>query len=273
MDKESFVIGQFHSAYIGDDGAVIENMIYSMDAFCEGIHFERSWMTAAQIGRKAMLVNLSDAVAMNAEPRFAMISISIPKDFSQAEIIELTQGLEATAESFGCEIIGGDTVGGDRLHLSIALISKSDSPLLRKGLNDGDWLAYTGTLGESKRDLERLMRGEKIDRDSKFYIPELRREFIAASRVYLSAGMDISDGLYCDTNKLLDANHTGFEPLIEIENEIGMSGEEYEMLIAVPPENIEKVIEIAAETNTLLTYYAKVAANGRRYRCHSHHFG
>jgi len=58
-------------------------------------------------------------------------------------------------------------------------------------------------LGEIRRDLERLFRGEKIDSNSRFIEPILRGDFIYRIRDYLSAGMDISDGLFCDTDKLL----------------------------------------------------------------------
>ncbi len=273
MDKEEFLIGRLDSDYIGDDGAVVGGMIYSMDAFHEDVHFKREWMSSAQIGRKAMLINLSDAIAMNASPLYALVSVALPPYMNEYQITQLTKSLEATAREYGCEIIGGDTIGGDKLHLSITIISKSDNPLLRKGLQEGDLLAYTGRLGESKRDLDRLLRGEKVAEDSRFYEPKLRREFIIKARAYLRAGMDISDGLYCDTNKILDYNSLGFEPMIDISDEIGMSGEEYEMLVGISPENLESVMEVARETKTQLTVFARVAGNERRFgNCQSHHF-
>ncbi len=87
MDKEKFLINQLHSDYIGDDGAVVGEMVYSIDAFHEDVHFKRAWMTPAQTGRKAMLVNLSDAIAMNASPQYALVTPSIPGDFSEKEIM------------------------------------------------------------------------------------------------------------------------------------------------------------------------------------------
>jgi len=272
IDKEHYLISRLSSKYIGDDAAVIGNTLYSMDAFFEDVHFKRAWMTVAQIGRKAMLINLSDAIAMNAEPQFALVTVSVPKSLTETEIDELTLSMENTAKEYGCEIIGGDTIGGDKLHLSITIISKSDTPLLRTGLKEGDLLAFTGTLGESKRDLEALSRGEKIDKNSRFFEPTLRAEFISKARPFLHSGMDISDGLYCDTNKLLDINKYGFHSFEEIDDETGLSGEEYEMLVSFAPEHYEEIIKVAEETNTPLTVFAKVAKNSDRYRCKSHHF-
>ncbi len=272
QDKEHYLINKLSSKYIGDDAAVVGDTLYSMDAFFEDVHFKREWMSVGQIGRKAMLINLSDAIAMNAKPTFALVTVSLPKDLTENEIDELTESLEATAKEFGCEIIGGDTIGGDKLHLSITIISKSKNPLLRTGLKEGDFLAFTGKLGESKRDLDALFRGEKIKDDSRFFQPLLRREFIAKARAYLRTGMDISDGLYCDTNKLLDINKYGFEKLEDISDEEGLSGEEYEMLVSFSPEDHEKVLNVAEATNTALTVFAKVVNNNDRFTCSSHHF-
>jgi thiamine-monophosphate kinase len=272
IDKEQYLINNLKSTHIGDDAAVIGNTLYSMDAFFEDVHFKRAWMSMAQIGRKAMLVNFSDTVAMNAKPVYALVTISIPDDMTYVQIDELTQSMQQTAEEFGCEIIGGDTIGGEKLHLSITVISKSDRPLFRKGVKEGDLLAYTGMLGESKRDLEALFRGEEIDSDSRFYVPTLRATFIAKAREYLTAGMDISDGLFCDTNKLLNLNDTGMEILENINEDIGLSGEEYEMLVAFEPNALESVKRIAEETATPLNIFAKVAKNAQRFKCLSHHF-
>jgi len=272
LDKEQYLINSLKSKHIGDDAAVIGDTLYSMDAFFEDVHFKRSWMSMAQIGRKAMLVNLSDAIAMNAQPQYALVTVSIPSDLTHAEIDELTQSMQATAKEYGCEIIGGDTIGADKLHLSITIISKSDSPLLRTDLKVGDLLAYTGVPGSSKRDLEALFRGENIDPNSRFYTPILRAEFIAKARPFLNAGMDISDGLFCDTNKLLDINKYGFQKLHAIDDTVGLSGEEYEMLVSFSETELDAVKAMAKETNTPLTVFAKVVENDERFRCDSHHF-
>ncbi len=272
IDKENYLIRRLSSKYIGDDAAVIGKNIYSADAFFEGTHFKREWMSMAQIGRKAMLVNLSDAIAMNAQPRYALVAVSLPPDMTTGEIDELTQSLEKTAAEYGCEIIGGDTVGGDKLHLSITIISHSDDPLLRKGLEEGDLLAYTGTLGESRRDLEKLLNGEEIAEDSCFYEPVLRKEFVQKARPLLHAGMDLSDGLYCDTNKLLDMNEYGFNILKNISDDIGFSGEEYEMLVGFKKEHLKGLESIAEACGTTLTVFAEAVKNDKRFPCKSHHF-
>jgi len=273
IDKEALVISKIKSDYIGDDGAIVDEYIYSMDAFFEDTHFKREWMNMAQIGRKAMLVNLSDAIAMNAKPLYALVTLALPKDITPTQIDELTSSMQECASEFSCEIIGGDTISSDKLHISVTIISKSSNPLKRVGLKDGDLLAYTGFLGESKRDLERLFKGEKIDKNSKFYEPVLRADFIYQAREYLRVGMDISDGLFCDTNKLLDLNDKGLEMLSDISDEIGLSGEEYEMLIGFESKYLAKIKQISIKTNTPIRVFAKIdTKNQDRLKCNSHHF-
>ena len=272
MNKEEYLINKISSSYVGDDGAVVGNRVYSMDAFFENVHFKRDWMSLAQIARKAMLVNLSDAIAMNAQPLYALVTLSLPKEINLQEIDEIVESLHKVAEEYSCEIIGGDTIAGERLDFTITIISETDNALTRKGLKEGDFLAYTGTLGESKQDLNRLFNGEKISSSSKFIEPILRQEFIEKARKYLRTGMDISDGLFCDTNKMLKMNNMGLNLLEEISDEVGSSGEEYEMLVSFAPQHYEKIIKIAKETNTPLTIFAKVVNNKFYFDCLNHHF-
>jgi len=271
VNREEYLINKLSSSYIGDDGALIGNHVYSMDAFFENVHFKREWMTLTQIARKAMLVNISDAIAMNAKPLYALVTLSLPQDITNDDIDEILASLHHVASEYACEIIGGDTLSGERLDFSITIISETTNALTRKGLKEGDLLAYTGVLGESKRDLNRLFNGEKIADDSRFIEPILRQEFIEKARPLLRVGMDISDGLFCDTNKLLMYNSIGFEPLVEISDEVGSSGEEYEMLIGFDVTNLEAIQKIAKESSLSLTVFGTVKHNDQRFYCLDHH--
>ena len=273
FDKEEYLISLLKQKEIGDDGAVIGESVYSMDAFNEDIHFKREWMSMRQIGTKAMLVNISDAIAMNANPKYALLSISLPRDISRSDIEILMKSMSSTAAKYGCKIIGGDTTAGSKLNISITLISKSQNPLMRDQIQEGDLLAYTGTLGESKKDLDLLFTGEKIPQDSRFYLPSLRGSFIKESRELITSGMDISDGLFCDTNKILDINKYGILILKDIPQNIGSSGEEYEMLISFNIKNKDILEKLADKHGTTLTTFAQTTtANNFRYPCESHHF-
>ena len=272
MNKEDYIIKRFSSNYIGDDCACIGGLCYSCDSFFEDVHFKRGWMSMEQIGRKAMLVNISDAVAMNARPLYALLALALPKDISTVEIDMLTRALQKSAREFGCDIIGGDTISSEKIGITITLISKSKDPLFRKGLKEGDILAFTGKLGESKRDLDRLLLGRPVKKDSRFFEPKLRVEFVHQARRHLRVGMDISDGLFCDTNKLLDSNGLGLELLRDIEDEIGKSGEEYEMLVGFEEAELSFIEEICKTLKLEFTPFAKARKGGMRFACQEHHF-
>ncbi len=272
IDKESYFISLFPDTHIGDDGAVIGDTIYSKDLFCEDIHFKRAWMSLEQIAYKSMLVNISDAIAMNATPSYALLAVKIPTDFSQKELKQLAQGFLKASSEFGFSIIGGDTVAGDKLDISVTLISHSSAPLTRKGLEIGDMIGYTGELGSVKRDLEALFRDEKIESDSKFITPTLRVDFISQAAPYLVAGMDISDGLSKDLSRLSQLNEKGFAFFGDMDEDILCSGEEYEILFACKEKDCDTIIDISKQTNTPVTFFAKVCAGRYESICKENHF-
>ncbi len=272
QDKESFFISLFPDAHIGDDGAVIGNTVYSKDLFCEDIHFRRGWLTLEEIAYKSMLVNISDAVAMNAHPRYALIGIQIPSDFTADQMEALARGFNEAAGEYGFSIIGGDTVAGDRLDISVTLVSHTDLPLRRSGIVEGDLLAYTGHPGSVGRDLARLMAGETIAPDSRFIRPILRDRFLYEAAPLLHAGLDISDGLSKDLSRLSRINHVGFRFHAPLPREMLCSGEEYEMLFAFAPEHHDTLMQIAARHRTPVTVFATATAGRYETECPENHF-
>ena len=158
FNKENYFIKQFsssHTTYIGDDGAVVGKYIYSMDAFCEDVHFKTSWMSLEQIATKAMLVNISDAIVMNGKPKYALLSVAIPSNYSKKDLKQLANGFKKIAKIYNIEIIGGDTISNNKLDISITIISKTKKPIYRTGTKKGDLVCYTGNLGKVKQDLDK----------------------------------------------------------------------------------------------------------------------
>ncbi len=272
MDLEHFFISQFYTKFIGDDAATVEGLIYSKDAFFEGVHFKKEWLSNRQIAKKAMLVNISDAIAMDATPMYALLSVTMPDDISKHDAKELAEGFKEAAKEFGITIIGGDTISNIKLDITITIISKSKRPLLRKGLKVGDLLAYTGELGKSAKELRKLLRGGKIHHRSKFVDIKLRQSFIRKSRRFLSCGMDISDGLWSDLQKLSTQNSVGFSLYGKIPKSIGCSGEEYEMLVGFDKRYKKAIIRQSKRTRTPVTIFARATRSGYKNICKGHHF-
>ncbi|PHM16816.1 MAG: thiamine-phosphate kinase [Sulfuricurvum sp. PD_MW2] len=274
MNVENYFISTFCSSksVIGDDGALIGKWIYSKDLFFENIHFKRKWLSPYQIGYKSMIINISDAVAMNAVPRYALLGVAMPKSISLHEMNELSRGIQAAAAEYNIEVIGGDTIGNSKIDISVTIVSYSNDPLTRSGLKEGDIIAYTGSIGNSAKQLRYLMAGGKVHTKSRFAAPVLRKDFVTQSRRYLRCGMDISDGLCSDIEKLTRLNRLGIRWDKRIPKRIRCSGEEYEMLVAYSPKHALAIRRIAARTRTAITPVAHVVRGQYTNRCKRHHF-
>ena len=273
INKENYFISKFtDSSFIGDDGAVVGQHVYSMDAFFEDVHFKREWMSLKQIAIKAMLVNISDAIAMNAVPKYALLSVAIPPSFSLKDLDELASGFNKIAKKYNITIIGGDTISNHKLDISITIISISTNPIYRTGTKEGDFICYTGKLGSVKKDLDALLSGEKIHKKSKFIKPKLNADFFYEASSYINSALDISDGLFFELERISKVNNIGFDFFDKIKKEVGCSGEEYEILFSFDPKHAEKIIQIAKKHKIKLNIFAKAINGNYKCDCKSHHF-
>jgi thiamine-monophosphate kinase len=277
MNKENFFINLFHSKYIGDDGAIVNNatkkkLIISSDSFFENIHFKRQWFTLYQIAQKAMLINISDAIVMNAKAKYAILNIAIPPNFTKKQLIELANGFKDTAKKYNIKIIGGDTISNTKLDISITLLSYAKKPIKRTGTKINDLVAYTNNLGEVKKDLDKLLNGKKIKPNSKFIMPKLHPKFFYQISQYISSALDISDGLFFELERLSKANQIGFEFFKHINKDIGCSGEEYEILFCFNQKYKNQILKIAKQHNIKINIIAKVTKGNYKCQCKPHHF-
>ena len=149
---------------------------------------------------------------------------------------------------------------------------KQKKPLLRSSAKIDDIFAYTGVLGNSAKDLKKLLGNAKIHKNSKFVNIKLRDTFIRNTSRFLSAGMDISDGLFSDMQKISTSSRLGFKFLHKIKNTAACSGEEYEMLVSFSPRQRKTMIRRAVVSRTPLTLFAVGKRITYTNRCKSHHF-
>lgn len=234
----------------GDDCALIESaggyVALSVDLSVEGVHFLREWATPDLIGERAVRAAVSDLAAMAAEPRVAMVALSLPQDEGAELAEELGSSCRRAAESLGLSLVGGDlSRGGTALVIDVAVIGSVATPLLRSGARPGDELWVTGSLGGAEAAVRAWKAGRPVE-DAwarSFWQPNPR---VGEARWLLargaSAGIDISDGLVADAGHISAASGVG------IELELGLvpgapgvdaraaltGGEDYELLVAVP---------------------------------------
>ncbi|QSZ42138.1 thiamine-phosphate kinase [Sulfurimonas aquatica] len=272
MNLENYFISQFDNRHIGDDGAVIDGFVYSKDAFFEDVHYKKKWLSYYQVAQRAMLVNISDAIAMNAIPKYVLLSIAMPKTMSKEDMRDLANGFKDMAKKYNLEIIGGDTISNTKLDITITVISKTDKPLLRTKVRSGYALAYTGELGKSQKELKKLFNLGTIHKKSKFIDIKLRSDFVYKSQRFLKAGMDISDGLFSDLSKITQANKIGVKFNAKIKKSLACSGEEYEMLVAFDMRDKKTIFRRAAQTRTQITIFGSASRSRYTNRCKAHHF-
>ena len=219
-----------------------------------------------------MLVNISDAIVMNAKPKYALLNVAIPSNFTKKDLKKLSNGFKAVAKQYNITIIGGDTISNDKLDISVTIISKTKKPIYRSGTKKDDLVCYTNSLGTVKKDLTKLFKNETIDKNSKFITPVLNAEFFYEIAPYINSALDISDGLFFELERLSKINKIGFEFLYDIDKDIGCSGEEYEILFTFNKKNQKIIKQIANKYNIKLNIFAKAKKGKYRKTCLEHHF-
>ncbi|WP_104691239.1 thiamine-phosphate kinase [Helicobacter heilmannii] len=254
---------------LGDDAILLDTSkaLYMLDLFSEGVHFKRGWLSYAQIGYKAMCVNISDAIAMAACPKYALLGVQLHRGCNLAQIKDLVTGIARACQEFKIKIVGGDTTLGVYLSLSVTLIAKSTKPLERTKIRPKDLLVYTGTLGQSYKDLKALLRGGRVSPKSKFACPKLQNllPFILSVRPFVHAGLDISDGLLAECNRLSKLNKLACK-LDKPYNKAYLSGEEYELLLSVPPKHKLALLRRAKQHRIKLNFVGVARRGLSHYR-------
>lgn len=295
MDRESYFIRKLTNSSvacgIGDDGVVfsknplnlhrgrevcifndIKSPVYAMDLFWEGVHFKREWLSATQIAKKAFLVNISDILAMNATPKYALLGISLPKNISKSFIDDFISGIVQICEEFKIQVVGGDTICGKDLGVAITMIGEiCTRGLFRVGAKIGDLIIHTGKIGGSYAELKRLLRSDQVsNKKSRFYEPTLRTKFIYAMSRFAHLGIDISDGINNELNRLSILNNLCFKLKNPYEKSY-QSGEEYEMLFCISPKDYLHAQKLAHLHRVDLACIGRVVRGKNSYRARSWH--
>lgn len=201
---------------IGDDGAVTRPIVGRdhvtvIDTLVAGIHFPVS-MSAADIGYRAVAVNLSDIAAMAAVPKYMTLALTL--DRADPEWLGgFAQGLFSAADEFGVALIGGDTTRGNDLVVTVQITGDviAGKALLRSGAGAGDSIYVTGKVGDAAAGLSILQSSAPqnditdylVDRFSR---PRARVTFAQAIAPLATAAIDLSDGLFTDVEKLLSSS-------------------------------------------------------------------
>jgi thiamine-monophosphate kinase len=255
---------------IGDDAAVLavpqgQELVVAIDTLVDGVHFPRG-TAPADIGWKALAVNLSDLAAMGATPAWALLALTLP-DADPTFVEGFAEGFSRLAQPHRLALVGGDTTRGP-LSISVAVhgFVPPGQALTRAGARVGDLVLVTGTLGDAAAGLHALQSPLRDDdhraslRD--FLIARLNRPAPrlaagAALRGQANACIDISDGLLADLGHICTANGVGAEieaallprssALLDLYDETSAlhfalsGGDDYELCFTVPAQRLAEV--------------------------------
>jgi thiamine-monophosphate kinase len=232
---------------IGDDAAIITHgrrgeLVVTADMLVEEVDFRLDWTVPRLLGHKALAVSLSDVAAMGARPRWAMLSVGVPREIWETDFLDqFYDGFFSLAAEYGVALIGGDVSRTpERLVIDSVLLgeSKPGRTTLRAGARAGDHIFVTGSLGGAAAGLRLLERGARLRRREGGPIKSRTRSAEAqavewlllrhlrpaprvlwgellGTRKLATAMIDISDGLSADLSHLCRESEVG--ALIEAE--------------------------------------------------------
>jgi thiamine-monophosphate kinase len=168
-------------------------VVASCDTSVEGVHFDLSWMTAADAGHRALALALGDLAAKGAHPKYALVALSAPKSWSVETVTGLYQGIRNLADRYDMAIVGGDTtaIDGPGVLTLTVLGTTPVVPLARARVRPGWVVGVTGALGAAAL---ALRERRVILLEPKF------EEGSMLNEAELSCG-DISDGLVREMEK------------------------------------------------------------------------
>jgi thiamine-monophosphate kinase len=276
-----------------DDAAILrtlgEDLVVTSDAIVEGVHYLPS-DPPDTIARKALRTNLSDLAAKGATPAGFVLTLAL-RTADENWLEPFARGLGEDAKSYGCPLLGGDTVSTPGpVTISITAFGRvgEGKMVRRRGAKPGDRVMVSGTIGDAALGLGVLKNGpvaRALAGDPKgselliarYRVPQPRNALATAVRDHASAAMDVSDGLAGDLAKLCAASGVSAvidtpsiptsataasllsRGIIGIETLIA-GGDDYEILCTVSDASADAFTEAARRANVAVTVIGIVMA-------------
>ena len=266
---------------IGDDAALLQppagmQLVVAMDTLNSGVHFPPD-TAPADIGWKALAVNLSDLAAMGALPAWCTLSLSLPD--ADGEFVDgFLDGFLALASQHDLALVGGDTTRGP-LSICVAVhgFIEPGQALRRDGARAGDDLWVSGTLGDAAAALSYWQSGGAIDPTLRMRLdrPTPRVSLGHVLRGIATSCIDVSDGLLADLGHVCKASGVG--ALVDVDALSASptlrsgfdadarrllqatGGDDYELCFTAPATSREAVIE-AASTHASVARIGRIVA-------------
>jgi len=264
---------------IGDDAALLappsdRQLVVTADTLNIGVHFPTG-TSPADIGWKALAVNLSDLAAMGAEPAWCTLSLSLPRS-DAAWIDGFLDGFLALAGLHGIALVGGDTTRGP-LSVSVTAMGlvAPGCALRRDGARVDDDVWVTGTLGDAAGGLAHLERASSPVLRVRLDRPTPRMEAGRALAGIATACVDVSDGLLADLGHVCVRSNVGARVDVDAlpasdalrnafseEDRIALQasgGDDYELCFTAPAAERERILALASPLDLPMTRIGRIA--------------
>ena len=272
----------------GDDAAVVmppsgEAVLCSTDALLEGIDFDLTYFPLKHLGYKAVVVAVSDLLAMNGRPEQLLVSLGVSSKISVEALDDLYAGIRFACEEMEVDLVGGDTkasVTGLAIHVTALGRARKEEVVYRGGAKLHDLICITGNLGAAYMGLQLLEREKRVLRGVKDPEPEFKGneyllqrylkpaarkdivELLAEEKIVTTSMIDLSDGLSSDLMQICKASKCGARIYLDrmpiakqtyaLAEEMNADpvvaalngGEDYELLFTVPLALQERVMRM-----------------------------
>jgi thiamine-monophosphate kinase len=220
---------------IGDDGAILHpppgcELVVTTDVLVDGVHFSDRTTSPFDVGWRAVAANLSDLAAMGAVSLGITVGLSLPPQLPVVWLEQLYAGMQACLERYGTGIVGGDLTRSSIITVAITALGavKADRIIARSTARVGDSIVVTGyhgdshaglqllldpQLGQDAADLQvhrqRLITAHQRPQPRLDVIPILDELKANASEIFLTSGMDSSDGLADAIDQICRSSQVG----------------------------------------------------------------
>jgi len=278
--KSEGVHGSGATLGLGDDCAAIRpragmDLLVTCDAFVEGRHYLPDRISAFDLGRRAMTVNISDIGAMGGWPLYALISLGLRAETPIADIEAIYRGFLFELNPLDAAVIGGNLTKSDTPFIDITLIGEVEPDILvkRSTARPGDAILVTGWPGQSAAGLNLILAASSdADLEAEPLVQYYRtpghrlREGRAIGQARLATAMiDTSDGLLGDLGHICQESRVGAELLVDqlpVSAELKSAAEQlgkdpyelllgdsddYELIVTCRTENVADVQKIVAQ--------------------------
>lgn len=264
---------------IGDDAAVVQpragyQLVAATDTLVAGVHFDQH-LSPADVGWKAVAVNLSDLASMGAEPRWLLLALTLPEANSKWLGCFL-DGLISACSTYDVALIGGDTTRGP---LAVSITALGEVPagqaLTRGGARIGDVVAVTGELGSAALALHLQQIEQEPPQGLLQALARPVPQLVAGQvlRTAATACIDISDGLVADLTHLLQASGVGARIAVDRlprSDRVRKSsadwrwaaagGDDYQLCFTLPADDFEATRQQLADRGCVATLIGEIIA-------------